>query len=362
MQEDLLQHPAFIANARLKHALATAADRFRGSKSAWRPVEGLVSWSDAFGRRIEQVAARMSARVDYDRTLRRYMKETAPGFVLCERFDENHRFRKETANGSAVLIGFDKMHFHGLGKAFQVNVGLEAYGGWLGRPTTALRPVTEWVGLGHRDTWVYFSKEELVECLENATALLLPVASGLEKAALEFLSDSQRELPDPFQIRGPIQARQAWPEASETGLAWNSDAMPVIAASHGLSPDGTLRPQASWNFLFLSASTGCGLWVTVPFAGELSTRTIRTPESFTHHRIDPQWMDSVRAFALAEEHGGRLARDGAGAVDYSYTLEYDPIRYGLYHPRCAVRYIIHPPDGGRRDFQALINPVTWKVV
>jgi hypothetical protein len=77
----------------------------------------------------------------------------------------------------------------------------------------------------------------------------------------------------------------------------------------GLGPDGRLRPHGHWSYLFRSAQRPAETFlVEVPCFGAIRS-SLSLPPHPSDPALDDDWLDSDRVLAIAEEHGGRAARD-----------------------------------------------------
>lgn len=366
--------PRFIAVQCVEAVLQDAARGFDPEAGGWRPGPALLSRSRSFDRRRADVSRGRRARVDLTRALRKLTRDRLADFESAGDLGDWLRLRKAVAPGIVVRVGFQKIHHWGLGKAFTLTTGVEAFADRLPEPIVSDDNLFRLLGRDEELCWTYVTAEDLQGCLDEAAGLIRTFLPRLEAASTRRLATLPARLPADIETRGPLDAAGGLRLARARASATAAEARLIIVRSgtnlalrdrHGFGPgltvEGRLEPHGSWSYLF-AAPGRRDVRVTVPSVGALTTTVGETPATFTFQPLEDAWVDSGQALALAEAHGGRDRRARAArTVDIQYSLEHDPARYGIGR-LCQVHYtLIGPARTGRMDFVLRIDAATGEV-
>src|SRR5438552_16549238 len=196
---------------------------------------------------------------------------------------------------------------------------------------------------------------------------VLPV---FETALRSYFDPWPEELPAQIQQRGCITARQAlvqavplvrhqFPDAQLIRIVNTSRSLEVRDAEGSeVSIDGRLTLNGAWWLHFYSAAQDVSVEVNVPSVGRIrildhgdqyqnpNTRGILVP-------IGEDWIDSDRAFAIAEEQGGR-GRRGSGRMFGVSTKLHSPRSRA---PCWEIMYLITDARG-RNDLTVQVDATT----
>lgn len=118
--------------------------------------------------------------------------------------------------------------------------------------------------------------------------------------------------------------------------------------------EGKLKPHAYWSIWFCSATKQPELFnVHIPYAGTPYSRidVVTNCDPYTIEKrfshINDNWIDSDLVLQIAEDSGGRLAREN--------SKDCFDIILGLERTRWSVRYLIVNLEGNRADFEIDID-------
>ncbi len=223
-------------------------------------------------------------------------------------------FEKKLTPNLALMLGFERIHHHGLGKAFTLSLGVDF-------PGTEHEGTSRGIGgtqvnlfhLFHRSwdmpTWVYSDEEELAKCFDDCETLLRRVLPAVERRFLENFSTVPDKLPEDVPIRGALTVREALPLAKAAAQAWSDDVrlLSVNSTSQlairetegaGVGCDGRLQPHGGWTFRFQSARHDGLCYAVVPHTGETELQV--WPEAQHQERpIAEDFADSPEVIAHA---------------------------------------------------------------
>lgn len=336
--------PTYLARVSVEHALNLAAEALGAAGVTAATHSQLMTHRAAFNERLASVSAGKSARVDYSRAVKRFVRDALPEFAF-DSGGEIMTFHKRLADDLDILVDFEKLNFWGLGKAFRVNVGLAVRGT---HGCEVRRSLASLVGADDRATWVYVTGHDLDAALAGVGDRLLAVLPVLESTARLRLMPLPSTLAADIPVREPQSAREASTEAARAAARWRETSqLAIVRGGRGwlsetendIGLDGRTQLEGEWRLLFLDSASNGGLWVTVPRIGLLSARNFEIPESFSNRRLGSSWLDSDRALAVAEEEGGETLRFDAERWRITLGLEYDPPRYHVDAPIWRVHYM-----------------------
>jgi hypothetical protein len=317
------------------------------------------------------------ATVDFKRALSRFARDRLADFALLD--DLGLRYRKTLAPHLVLRLGFDKISHLGLGKAFTLTVGVEAFADRLPEPLVIHENLFRRLGSHEERCWTFVTADDLDDCLGNAGDLIRAVLPHLERSCRKRLTVLPARLPPDIPVRGRLDAAGALQIARAHIRGRAPGARLMLAGSTvdlmlrdwhgygrgygpGLAPDGRVEIHGGWGFWFVSRSPRASLHVAVPAVGALATWDDEADEIFPRQPLRDEWVDSVRALAVAETNGGRERRARATRViDLHYTLEKDAFYPGLSESGalCKVHYQMQGRTPGRRmDLFVWIDPAT----
>lgn len=204
----------------------------------------------------------------------------------------------------------------------------------------------------------------------EAAHLLKVLLPRFESVIQSYFASWPKELPPGIEQHGNLTARQAFEKAQPLACNRFPDAILIRIRSSmrslktrdiegpELSMDGRLKMNGLWWFHFYSERRDVSFQITVPFVGRVlmsdhgkqyqgpNSRGLLVP---TGH----EWIDSDRAFALAEERGGRARRESGRIFGISTKLQMHP----SYGPFWGIMYLI-VDERGRNDLIINIDAAT----
>ena len=223
-------------------------------------------------------------------------------------------FLKPITGELALHLVFDNDCLGRIGKAFTIQVGLEGTSGPLDGVCWRESLFRVFGVDGLQPCWTFQTADELAVALCGLAFFLRAVLAPLESHCRHFLDPlpDMNTLSSEIVRRGPITAREAWPEAIAEARAWSSDASlfrldsgyapqscPMLGPNIG--PDGHLRPHGHWSFLFRSAEKRNEiLHVMVPSLGTVRS-SLSPPNPSTDPPVGDDWFDSDRLLASFKE-------------------------------------------------------------
>lgn len=331
--------PEILAKAELQQILAAricfeeafekAGREIRNRNLQWQGLPGLASKGESFDRRIESVYSGRKERVNFPGLIKRFMKDGFSDFTPWKDGGEQIIFSKPISSDLEMVLGFDRIHNWGLGKTFTLILGIKITGG----PLVGRIWNDNFFRLFQQSTfspcWTYITKVEIAEALDGASEFLRSTLSVFESEIANYLCPIPEKVPDSIPGRGAITAKQALGEALNVAKAWSEDAVLYTVSSSGIlslresgmgpmiNTHGFLQPHGCWFYCFYSPTKKRVLFIQVPSIGSLrcDESSCRQPFGSVGDSIFPtpinNWIDSDQAMVVAEENGGRAAREDA---------------------------------------------------
>jgi hypothetical protein len=357
-------------------ALADAVRGFAARPAGWRASRALLTRFRSFDRRREAVRQGRRAKVDFNRAVSRFARDRLADFAFLDDLGGTElRYQKTLAPRRALRLGFQKINHYRLGKTFTLTLGLEAFADRLPEPIVIHGNLFQRLGSFQERCWTYVTEDDLEDCLANAGDLIRAVLPHLEGACRKLTALPAR-LPPDIPVRGRLDAASALKIARAHIRGRAPGARLMLAGSTvslalrdlhgygpGLAPDGRVEIHGGWGFWFVSRSPRASLRVGVPAVGALATSDDEADGTFPRQPLRDEWVDSVRALAVAEANGGRERRaQAAQVIDLRYTIEKD-----AFYPRLSergvlgkVHYQMLGPGRGRRrmDLFVWVDPAT----
>jgi hypothetical protein len=304
-----------------------AADQISARPEDLQSIPLLFGRGAAFDKRMNDVLARRKESINLPSRVRKFMKEVFPDYRFDAADLEELWFRKTVAPTLDLLVMFDKVHFHGIGKAFGLNFAADfpdtPFGGLhAGRGGTRKSVFAMFHQEWEQQVWAYTTSDELATALEGCAALLRRILPALEEQSRQLLIPPPATLPPGVEPRGALSARQAFAEVLPLAREWAADAelqgvyttnMIFIRDRHrkarpACGDDGRLLPEGSWGFKFVSRRLDQHCEYRVPHTGRL--RWNFYPGSISFPKYGPalgtyDWVDSTviapRASAAVHE-------------------------------------------------------------
>lgn len=328
-----------------EEAFEQAGQEIRSRNFQWQELPGLASEDESFKRRTESVQSGKKERVNFPGLVRRFMKEGFPKFTPWKTDGEQIFFSKPISSDLEMVLGFDRIHFWGLGKTFTLLSGIKITEG----PLAGRRWDSNFFRLFQQyrfpPCWTYITKVELAEALDGIGNFLRSTLPVFEDELTRYLCPIPTNVPDSIPDRGAITAKQALGEALNVAKAWSVDAALYTVGSSGIlslresgmgpmiDTHGFLQPHGCWHYCFYSPTKKQVLFTQVPSLGSLRCDKCSCYQPFgsAGESIFPtpndNWIDSDQAMAIAEENEGRAAReDAVNNWDIVAKLEVPPDR------------------------------------
>jgi hypothetical protein len=362
-----------------QEALARAADRIGAQAGDLKSLPFLFSRFESATKRINDVMAGRKESIDLTAQIKRFMKERFPDYKFDAADAEQVWFRKPIARTLDLMLMFDKIYQHRLGKTFSVEFGVDfpntpfgaMYSGWGGTRANIFR-------LFHKgwdvQVWSYADSAELAKALAGCGTLLARVLPALEEQCRALLLPLPSELPEGIEQRGPLSARDAFGLVMPVARQWAPDAqlegvgstniLRQQGVTSSITPEGRLQPEGSWSFKFLSRQLDEYCHFTVPHTGRIQWNSMSVMQGaipkYNAVLATEDWIDSTevapRAFAEIE----RLA-DGLHVAHIFLSL-HDPKRYEgnfCWEAHCMA---IGDSPSERRDIRLQFDPRTGQLV
>lgn len=326
-EEEARRDPAVRLSPAFQMAIADVRPAMLARFATWRNIPGLLRNSEAFEARMEAVTTGKKARVDFNRTFARFIKNRFPDYPVANETGELFRCIKSLDERLALGIDWTHKAAWGLGKMLHVEVGAR----WDNKTAAVYHSLPFFLGSPEPVDWAYISKEDLEACFEGAASFLEPL--------LPMLADA---LPKRMAVdvdlggAGPVSAREGYAIARRLVDEIVPSADPVrppssmelqnVQATLGtgrrwgasFSPEGRMRAHAMWVYSF-KGGTGEGASVSVPSLGD-TTVAYQGNWGMRGDLIGEPWVDSVDAMASIAATG----RVPEGAVPTDLTLGYFP--------------------------------------
>src|SRR4030042_5660114 len=148
-------------------------------------------------------------RVNFPSMVRRFMKKSFPEFEPWKDIGEQVFFSKQISPELALVLGFDRIHFHGLGKTFTLLFGVNITQGTCAGCTWDDNVFRLFHQSRFPPCWPYVTKAELAQALDGIRDFLQVVLPVFENGLNRCLCPIPTIVPDFIPDRGPITAKQA---------------------------------------------------------------------------------------------------------------------------------------------------------
>ena len=354
----------------------------RQKNLSWRKFRALYSRGDSWDIREYAVYYQgIRERVNLYPELKKYMKSHRTDFKYKKTPEGRHLFFKSLSNEVEYGIAFETIYHLGLGKAFTASFRVEhvegPYAGCI-HLDNVFRVYGE--SPGWQPCWTYSTNDDLKAVFASVNALWDEIMPIFESHIRPYFTKPLMTLPDDIELRGYITAKEGLPEAENVALLWANDAELNGVSSKcyldirdelgpAITPNGKLRPHASWYYRFFSPSKKPEtIIVKVPFAGSSSFFNHSFDgfpvDQMAHHFVPlgKTWIDSDKAMTIAEVNGGKLARESAmNNFDIFPKLEI-PRANRLWFPRWHIEYLLVDNSHRRVDFTLNIDPNTGELI
>ena len=309
-----------------EEAFEKAGREIRNRNLQWQGLPGLASKGESFDRRIESVYSGKKERVNFPGLTRRFVKEVFSDFTPWKNDGEQIFFSKPISSNLEMVLGFDRIHNWGLGKTFTLILGIKITKG----PLVGRIWNDNFFRLFQQHTsppcWTYITKVELAEVLDGIGNFLRSTLPVFENELTRYLCPIPTKVPNSIPDRGAITAKHALGEVLNVAKAWSKDAALYTVSSSGIlclresgmgpmiDTHGFLKPHGCWYYCFYSPTKKQILLTQVPSIGSFRCDKFSCRQPFGS-TIFPtpidNWIDSDQAMAVAEENGGRAAREDA---------------------------------------------------
>jgi hypothetical protein len=325
---------------------------------------GALSHGRAFDNRLEQMFGGTSQRVNFPALVKRIIKEALPQLSFHSSDVDGTVFIKPLAQGVETVVSFSKS-LPRLGKAFTLDLGVRCSN----VPVRLERNLFQLERTTETRSWIYSSNDEATAVISEATGLLEKVLPPFESALRTHFAPWPQQFPPNIQRQGSLTAREAFEKAFSLAYRQFPDATLIRIINHArslpardiqgpeLSVDGRLTPNGAWWFHFHSPSEDASFEVIVPAVGRIQTANHGEQYKGESGRrilipIGNDWMDSDRAFAIAEEHGGAERRASGKMWGISTRLVCRSER-----PSWALMYLVSD-SRGRNDFVIHLDAIS----
>lgn len=296
-------------------------------------VPHLMTTSEANNFLFDPAKFNKSVRVDFTRTLRKWLKEEFPEFVRTPDALEGELLRKQLGDGLVVTFGIDKKQ-KAFSKAFTIEVGIgltsPRFAPASDRPFPLSVNLFRLFGISPLPMrWTYYTEADLGDALRGAAKLLKEVLAIFEPEAMRMRLAHARRIEE-FEGPREVSAKEAYELALRPAKAWAPDAGLIRISSNmlsaqymGLLPilspamngEGRLAMNGAWWLQFHSRGKEENLYVTVPCRGHIQLTRLDAPAgrrwpSDADQILRDGWIDSPEALriarAAAEEKGWHL--------------------------------------------------------
>ena len=298
-----------IAEACFQHCFEDARSLAEKQGITWRDLAFVFPHREAFDRRQETYQKEPPQKVNFKSVAEPIILSRLNGFKPIKEIAEGLSFTRALSTEVLLLVRFDKLHGWGVGKMFELHIGI-----CIGKPDQAKRSTHKFTDNAfrifrdhfRRPTWAYHTRQELEYCCMESTQLLARVLPLFESCCMRYFKTIPERLPNDLGGERRASARQAWATAvtaAETGevkvLLEYAACFPRILA--GLPPgaevptlfEGRLAQRGMWRFIAQDSNeAGKQLIVDVPFHGPVrfgwsESAGVREPLG--------EWMDSTEA-------------------------------------------------------------------
>jgi hypothetical protein len=326
-----------------------------------------LSHFDAIEKRAGQWGMGEPARVNLASVVKRVVKDLFPEVRFETAEGDEILFTKSLGAQSELLVQFIKA-LPRLGKAFELWLGVRSKD----QGTRFVSNVSRFNRTTRPAMWVYNDTTAAEEVVREAVTLARELLPRFESALRPRFASPLAELPPGIEQHGKLTAREAFGKARDIALKRFADAVLVRLSDHArsvtvrdlqgpqLTFDGRLGLNAAWRFHFYSEEADVSLQVTVPavgriimldHGGEYARSTRNLPG------VGDDWIDSDRAFALAEKRGGRQRRSSGETFGIGAKVETLPPGQVCWE----IRYLV-ADERGRNDLTIRMDAVTGEEI
>jgi hypothetical protein len=285
-----------------------------------------------------------SVRVDFTRTVRKWLKEEFPNYMRYPDALDGEMLHKEIADGVVATLGIDKKP-KSFSKEFTIWIGVgltsPRFAATPDRPFQLAVNLFQLFGIGPLPMqWTYYTEEDLHEALRGAAALVKQVLSIFEPEAAKMQRANARRIGE-FEGPREVSAKEAYELALPLAKAWAADAGVIRIVSNMISgaylafspvrlpatnEEGRLAMNGGWWLQFHSRSKQENLYVTVPCHGRIKQTVMDAPlgrhwPSDGDQILREGWIDSVealrRARAASEQQSTSSGADGIQQFELS---------------------------------------------
>jgi len=326
-QESMTPEQDLAVSLCLTEAVEQAAREIDRVGVSFAGLPGLASRMESFYKRMESRILGKKERVNFASILKRFMRERHAAFKCTERDAEYLVFSRQLDEELDLGLCFDKLHFYGLGKAFELKLLIDVAGG----PNEGWRWSGTFFRLFHIQVlppcWSYTTKDELLKCLNGLSGLLEQVLPIVESCAVKWLSPAPLTLPDTILSRAPFTAAEGIEQARDIARNLAGDAHLYRLASGFsigslrkpqepcLSADGRMTTYGCWSYYFYSIAADRTLLVELPGLGRPRHYYVPEPEGsiipakYRYLPLGDGWLDSDKVMAVADTEAERLSRE-----------------------------------------------------
>jgi len=325
--------------------------------------------SDASAQRMQQWGTASTHKINLASLLKNAVRDCLPEFKFVKAEGDRIYFSKSINSDVEILLLFEK-EMPRMGKAFTLALGVRSLSEQMRFEENIFRieRTTE------RRTWVYAENSEAEAAARESVLLAKEILPQFESSLERFFHPWPTEIPVGIQQYGQLTARQAFAKAESLVRSRFSDAVLIRLGNRArslalrdiegpeLSLDGRLILNAAWGFHFYSAAKDTSFEVTVPALGRIRSldhgKQYRGPNA--RHILVPvgcNWIDSDRAFAIAEENGGLERRSQGKVFGLLAKMQISQAQQACW----TVMYLV-VDERGRNDLTVNINAITGELL
>jgi hypothetical protein len=311
-------HELLIAEACFQQALDDTRLALQHNQVTWNDLTRVTEHSDALELRLAGYEDDHQVRVSLHSAAKTILQTGLPGFAEFKDV-EGLSFHRPVAKGLHLLVRFHKVHGTGIGKMFELELGIS-----VGAPDQHMFSPSKFVVNAFRvfgdeltrPTWSYRTHQEMELCLRESMQLLQRILPCLETCLLRYFEPWPKDLPESIEGARSWSARQAWRAA--LAQAGRSEAEVELRFVNSVSRVLNLTAQAQKEFPVLTMGRlgRLGAWRVV---GVLKGHTEKElvadvpyegPVRFGWHIIRTrspeieEWIDSTEAAAKISAHVG----------------------------------------------------------
>lgn len=209
-------HELLIAEACFQQALEDTRLALRLKNISWRDLTTVSEYSDALELRLANYEDDNPVRVSLQSTAKTIVQAGLPGFAEFKDV-EGLSFHRPVASGLHLLARFHKVHGMGIGKMFELEIGIS-----LGEPDHHMFSPGKFVVNAFRvfgdeftrPTWSYRTHQEMELCVREGVQLLRRILPSMEGCLQGYFTGAEADrLPEKIETGRDWSARQAWQAA-----------------------------------------------------------------------------------------------------------------------------------------------------